>query len=139
MDEQQKTDVSRRAFLQRMGLLSVAGAGAGVLLSACGGGSKDKAAAGGGAGGGQAAGGGQTKTAAASCDDLSGLSASEKKMRSQMVKSLQYVENSPNPNKNCANCQLYQQAEAGKNCGGCQLFPGPVNPQGYCTSWVAAS
>jgi hypothetical protein len=53
-----------------------------------------------------------------------------------MVKSLNYVEESPEPKKNCANCQLYQEEKFGAGCGGCQLFPGPVAEGGYCDSWA---
>jgi hypothetical protein len=56
-----------------------------------------------------------------------------------MVKSLNYVEESPNAKKNCANCQLYQQEKYGAGCGGCQLFPSPVNANGYCDSWAPKS
>jgi hypothetical protein len=67
------------------------------------------------------------------------LSDAEKKQRSQMVKSLQYVEETPEPDKNCANCQLYQKDKYDNGCGGCQLFPGPVTENGYCNSWAPAS
>ncbi|MFB6099179.1 MAG: high-potential iron-sulfur protein [Salinibacter sp.] len=66
------------------------------------------------------------------------LSEQQKKQRKQMVKSLQYVEETPNPKKNCGNCQLYQKGEYG-SCGGCQLFPGPVTKNGYCNSWTPKS
>ena len=56
-----------------------------------------------------------------------------------MVKSLQYVEESPEADKNCANCSLYQQEKYGSGCGGCTLFPGPVAAEGYCTSWAPKS
>jgi hypothetical protein len=55
-----------------------------------------------------------------------------------MVNSLNYVEESPEPEKNCGNCQLYQQEKYGSGCGGCQLFPGPVAEKGYCDSWQKA-
>ena len=71
--------------------------------------------------------------------DLSGLSDAQKQQREQMANSLNYVEESPGPDKNCANCSLYQEERYGSGCGGCQLFPGPVAEQGYCDSWAPKS
>lgn len=118
-------NVSRRSFLQRLGALGVAGVGAGTVLSACGG--DDAAPA------------EDTADADFSCDDLSGLSDQEIQTREQQVQALQYVEETPNPDELCSNCAFWQEAEAGSQCGGCDLFPGPVHPDGWCNSWVAAS
>jgi len=55
-----------------------------------------------------------------------------------LVSSLQYVNESPEPDKRCSNCQLYtaQDDQRGK----CQLFAvGLVAAGGYCTSWIAKS
>jgi hypothetical protein len=131
MSSDDQDRVTRRRFLQSLGIAGAVGA-SGSLLAACGG-SDDSG--GDGQGGGEAS---SSTTASADCSDLSGLSDSEKKQRESMVKSLQYVEESPEDNKNCANCQLYQEEKYGEGCGGCQLFPGPVAAEGYCTSWAAA-
>jgi hypothetical protein len=131
MSSDNQDRVTRRRFLQSLGIAGAVGA-SGSLLTACGG-SDDS---GGGEGGGDAK--SSSTTATADCSDLSGLSDSEKQQRKSMVKSLQYVEQSPKENKNCANCQLYQEEKYGEGCGGCTLFPGPVNAQGYCNSWAAA-
>lgn len=70
-----------------------------------------------------------------SCEDTAGLSDSEIATR----ESLEYVDESPfGTEKDCANCALYLEAEEGADCGGCSLIAGPIHPQGYCTSWVAA-
>jgi hypothetical protein len=138
MESDDQSHVSRRRFLHSIGLAGVVGAG-GSLLAACGGGSDGS---GDGSGNGSAAqSGGETgeATASADCSDLSSLSDAQKQQRKQMVKSLNYVEKSPNAEKNCANCQLYQQEKYGSGCGGCQLFPGPVNANGYCDSWAPTS
>lgn len=134
MSTESNDRVSRRRFLQSVGIAGVVGASS-TLLAACGG-SDDS-----GADSGTSESGGSSGTASASgdCSDLSSLSDAEKKQRSQMVKSLQYVEETPQDNKNCANCQLYIQSEYGEGCGGCQLFPGPVTANGYCNSWAPAS
>ena len=129
--------VSRRRFLQSVGVAGVVGAGS-SLLAACGGGSSDSGSSSSSSGGESSSGGG-TKTASADCSDVSSLSDAQKKQRSQMVESLQYVEESPNAEKNCANCSLYIEGDYGEGCGGCQLFPGAVNANGYCNSWAPAS
>jgi hypothetical protein len=132
MSTESNDRVSRRRFLQSVGIAGVVGA-SGTLLAACGG-SDDS---GGGSSSGSSSGG--SASASGSCSDLSGLSDAQKKQRSQMVKSLQYVEETPQDDKNCANCSLYIKGEYGEGCGGCQLFPGPVAANGYCNSWAPAS
>lgn len=130
MNTDDQDRVSRRRFLQSLGIASVVGA-SGSLLAACGG-SDDS-------GGDQAEGNGESAaTASADCSDLSMLSEQEKKQRSQMVKSLQYVEETPQEEKYCSNCQLFQEGKF-DGCGGCQLFPGPVTDNGYCNSWAPVS
>jgi hypothetical protein len=116
-----------------LSIAGVVGAG-GSLLAACGGGSDQS-----GDGGSSTEGEAGSATASADCSDLSGLSDAQRKQRKQMVDSLNYVEESPQAEKNCANCSLYQQEKYGSGCGGCQLFPGPVNAQGYCDSWAPTS
>ena len=125
MDSDNPDRVSRRHFLQSLGLIGAVGA-SGSLLVACGGSddSGDGTEAEGGAG-----------TTTADCSDLSSLSDSERQQRKQMVKSLNYVEESPQPEQNCGNCELYQEEKFGAGCGGCTLFPGPVAEGGYCDSW----
>lgn len=134
-------DVSRRNFLQRLSLMGLAGVGGSTLLSACGGGDGN---------GGQESGteGAQSQanglpTTEADCSDLSALTAQQKKQRSQMVESLNYIEETEKPDQYCSNCALYQQPAqeetTDNECGGCQLFPGPVYPEGWCSSWTPAS
>lgn len=124
MESDDQKRVSRRRFLHSLGVFGVGGA-SGWLLSGCGGGDDS---------------GSSSSTAAAGhCADTSRLSEQEKNRRKQMVKSLQYVENSPKEDKYCSNCQLYVKSEYGSGCGGCQLFPGPVNGKGYCNSWAPMS
>lgn len=138
---QNEHDVSRRDFLQRLSIVGVAGIGGSTLLSACGGGSDGQ---GGGSGQGQTSGQAAGPASAdLSCNDLSALSDAQQQQRSQMAESLNYIEQTENPEQYCANCALYEQPEAEETtdneCGGCQLFPGPVHPNGYCTSWAPAS
>jgi len=128
------SNVSRRSFLQRLSALGVAGVGASTVLSACGGGGDEGASSSDSDSGSADSGSGDFN-----CDDLSALSADEREQREQQVQALQYVEESPNPEENCANCSFWQEPEGNANCGGCQLFPGSVHPDGWCNSWVAAS
>lgn len=123
--ENDAQDVSRRRFLQRLSVIGVAGAGGGVLLSACGGGSEQEGEA-------------QASAEINPCDDLSDLSDAEQEQRQQMVETLDYVDETPNEEQYCANCALYTEPAEDEECGGCQLFPGPVYPEGYCTSWAPA-
>lgn len=64
--------------------------------------------------------------------DTTGLTEQEVAMRG----SLQYVDETPDPAKNCLNCSLYLAAEEGAACGGCNLLKGPIAPNGYCISWA---
>ena len=66
------------------------------------------------------------------CSDLSQLTEEEKSIR----KELEYVAESPYPEKVCDNCAVWIKPEEGKVCGGCEIMAGPVHPKGYCASWV---
>lgn len=132
MTDKDSDHVSRRKFLRSLGIAGAVGA-SGSLLVACGGGSDDSGSSEDGTSGTDS----ESATASADCSDLSSLSDAQKKQRQQQVKALNYVEESPEPDKNCANCQLYQEEKFGEGCGGCQLFPGPVAAEGYCSSWAA--
>ena len=134
MNSDNNDRVSRRRFLQSVGIAGVVGASS-SFLAACGG-SDDS---GSGESESSSSGSSSSQTASADCSDLSSLSDAQKKQREQMVSSLKYVEETPNEKQNCANCQLYVKGEYGEGCGGCQLFPGPVAANGYCNSWAPAS
>jgi hypothetical protein len=114
--------LNRKDFLKQFGLMGVAAVGATTLISACGGGASEPAT--------QAA----TPEAADAvdpCTDVSALTENDLTLR----KNLNYVEETPNAEQRCDNCQLYKQPENG--CGGCLLFAGPVTAAGWCSSWVA--
>lgn len=64
-----------------------------------------------------------------SCRDTAGLTREEEKARA----SLEYVDGTIYPAKNCFKCQLYKPGPAGQ-CGGCTLLKGNIN---HCKSWVA--
>jgi High potential iron-sulfur protein len=65
------------------------------------------------------------------CSNAPGLTAEQRTMR----QSLAYVEHSPNPSQRCETCNFYTGTPTA--CGGCNLNMGNVNPQGYCSSYVA--
>ncbi|HSN83523.1 MAG TPA: high-potential iron-sulfur protein [Polyangiales bacterium] len=67
------------------------------------------------------------------CDDVSGLSNEDAKLR----EALEYQDRSPHgEKKNCSNCAFFRPAEADE-CGACTLIRGPIHPLGYCNSWAA--
>ncbi len=108
--------ISRKAFLGKISMLGLAGAGAGVFLKGCGNGE-------------------EATEAADPCADLSGLSESDIQLR----ETLQYVAETPNPEERCDNCEYWIDDQHGPQCGGCTLFAGPVHPAGWCVSWVPQS
>ena len=119
-------DISRRDFIQRLSLFGAAGIGASTMLAACGGGEQQSATP-------AAETPAETPTAEGfTCTDTSGLTEAEVTMRTQ----LQYVDESPDPEKLCSNCALYTAAPAEGQCGGCTVVKGPIHPDGYCTSWA---
>ena len=65
------------------------------------------------------------------CTDTAGLSPEDTATRT----TLEYVDHTPIAAKECAGCQLYKPAAADA-CGGCNVVKGPINPRGYCKSWV---
>ena len=66
------------------------------------------------------------------CRDLSGVSKEDIALREKLA----YVNESPVPESECANCNLYLPPGKEKKCGGCMLFKGPVDAKGYCTYWA---
>lgn len=102
--------VSRRTAVRALGLLPLLGVAVAGTLAACG-----------------------KKTEPDSCSDVNGLSDAEKSARS----ALQYADRSPQANKRCEICALYQPASEASQCGGCQIVKGPIHPKGYCTAFVA--
>lgn len=68
--------------------------------------------------------------------DAEGALVTEVASAAAMVKALQYVNQSPKADQNCASCQLFTAASGGR--GRCQLFPqGLVKESGWCASWAA--
>ncbi len=49
-----------------------------------------------------------------------------------------YVEHSTRASAHCSACRFYTAGAAGA-CGACTLIAGPINPDGYCNLFSAAS
>ena len=108
--------INRKKFLKNAVALSFTGLGAVTFLAGCG--KKNEP--------------GQVKKESGPCSDLSGLTESEKKTRTLY----RYVANSPHEDKKCHICHFYISPKGGSKCGTCQIVKGPINPDGYCTSFV---
>lgn len=103
------TRMSRREAARQFFLMSAAIAVPGWLATACG-----------------------KKEQELSCTDTTGLSADDVATRTTNA----YVDKATDATKTCAKCQLFKPGPEGK-CAGCQLVKGPINPNGYCKSFVA--
>jgi hypothetical protein len=101
---------SRRSALKVLGAVPILTSAASGLLAACG-----------------------KKSEPDSCMDVGSLSEPEKMARS----ALQYSDSSPQPDKRCQLCNLFQAPADPSQCGTCQIVKGPIHPKGYCTAFVA--
>ena len=123
---------SRRLFLKQAVALGVVGLRGPGLLAACG---NEKAAE-------------RIKTETGPTDQTSpGAAVSGKCAGSADLpagdvaarQAVNYVDESPQTDKFCANCRFFKQPAAGAVCGGCEIVKGPIAPVGYCNAWVAQS
>ncbi len=101
--------LTRRQWLERGSVLGLVVLGGVPALSACGGGELD-------------------------CTNPQGLSGDNRTQR----QALSYVDHAPNATQRCEVCNFYTAAQPNQ-CGSCTLNLGPVNPAGYCSSFVARS
>jgi hypothetical protein len=67
------------------------------------------------------------------CTDTSGLAPADLTVRT----SLAYTDVSLEPGKMCSGCQQFVPSAAPSACGTCKVVKGPINPKGYCKSFVA--
>jgi hypothetical protein len=67
------------------------------------------------------------------CTDISGLTDQEKQTR--IVN--HYVGDSTIEGKECDGCSFFIKPAFEDPCGTCQIVKGPIDPDGYCTAWVA--
>jgi High potential iron-sulfur protein len=75
---------------------------------------------------------GKDKPKALSCTDTMSLSSTDAQVRTSLL----YVDNSVEAGKSCSGCQQFIPA-APDACGTCKILKGPINPKGYCKSFVA--
>lgn len=66
------------------------------------------------------------------CTDTSSLSPDDLQTR----KTFQYLGSSPNKDKFCSICNFYIKPQDDAHCGTCQIVKGPINPGGYCNSFI---
>ena len=66
------------------------------------------------------------------CEGLPGLTPEELQLR----KTLQYVDASPQPGRNCTTCTLFVPSKEPDSCGACKVIHGPVHPNGWCKIFV---
>jgi hypothetical protein len=109
--------INRKNFIKGTAAIALSGLGAITFLSGCGRKKEEPE---------------ETKKTSEPCSDLSGLSESEKETRDLY----RYVSNSPHEDKKCHLCNYFIPPAGGSTCGTCQIVKGPINPNGYCTSWV---
>jgi hypothetical protein len=67
------------------------------------------------------------------CVDVSGLTEQERQTRV----TFKYTGKSPVEGKDCDECRFFAQPPPEGPCGTCEIVKGPINPNGYCTAWVA--
>jgi hypothetical protein len=70
-------------------------------------------------------------TAAPVCANPDDLTSNEQALRT----SLEYTDNSPDPQKTCSACSFFTRA-GDDGCGKCQALNGPVNAKGRCSSFT---
>ena len=69
------------------------------------------------------------------CSDLSQLSESDLEAR----RKFNYLEQTPDKNKACSECNLYLPSKETAQCGSCTLLKGPVMAIGICIYWTPAT
>ena len=110
--------INRKNFIKGAAALGFTGVGALTFLSGCGNEKKGPGSA--------------EEKNNEPCSDLSGLSDAEKETRELY----RYVADSPHEDKKCHICNYFIPPAAQAKCGTCQIVKGPINPDGYCTSFV---
>ena len=75
---------------------------------------------------------GKSAPAALQCSDTAGLSPGDVQVRTALA----YQDVSTTPGKNCSGCAQFIGG-APDACGTCKVVKGPINPNGYCKSFVA--
>jgi hypothetical protein len=73
------------------------------------------------------------KAAPLTCTDTSALAPADLSVRTALA----YTDISMEAGKSCLSCQQFVAPAAVGTCGTCKVLKGPINPTGYCKSFVA--
>jgi hypothetical protein len=111
--------INRKNFLKNAAALTLTGIGVLGFLESCGNEKKGSEPQ-------------KSEANTGPCSDLSGLSDADKQTRDLY----RYVSNSPHDDKKCFMCNYFTPPKGDAKCGSCQIVKGPINPNGYCTSFV---
>jgi hypothetical protein len=76
---------------------------------------------------------GKTQPPPLSCTDTSSLSSADITLRA----ALGYLDQSTEAGRQCRACQQFVAPPSEGQCGTCKIVKGPINPGGYCKSFVA--
>ena len=110
--------MNRRSFIIRLALPVSMLSSMALFLSGCGGSKKDVSE--------------KKSQISSDCEDLSGLSESERMARD----SFGYEAQVALPERSCMHCKLFIPAGKTSPCAGCLLFKGPVKPEGSCIQFA---
>lgn len=106
--------INRKNFFKRAAFLGVTSLSLPAILESCGGNSN------------------KTNPSTDPCTDTSGLTADQLQTR----KTFQYMGKSPHDDKYCSICNFFIKPKGNAHCGTCQVVKGPINPEGYCNSFM---
>lgn len=58
--------------------------------------------------------------------------------KNEAMRSSMKYKDTPEGDKNCANCLQFVPGKTAADPGGCKIFPGDteVSPKGYCVAWL---
>lgn len=110
--------MNRRTFIFRLSLPISMASSMIISLSGCGGEVKDMSE--------------KKSETTTDCEDLSGLSESERMARD----SFGYEAQAALPERSCMHCKLFIPPGKASTCGGCLLFKGAVKPEGSCIQFA---
>lgn len=110
--------MNRRSFIFRLALPVSMLSSMPLFMAGCGGSNKDVPE--------------KKSQTSSDCEDLSGLSESERMARD----SFGYEAQAALPERSCMHCKLFIPPGKTSSCAGCLLFKGPVKPEGSCIQFA---
>lgn len=118
MNFHEEKHMNRRSFILRLALPVSMASSMALSLTSCGGSDSDVSE--------------KKSQSSSDCEDLSGLSESERMARD----SFGYEVQAALPERSCTHCKLFIPAGKTSPCAGCLLFKGPVKPEGSCIQFA---